>query len=66
MGRGGLKIFLKGWGVESKKGGLFERGGINTLCELWPASNRSWDYQEVKFSKKSTRIYVKVQKLCFP
>ena len=33
IGKGGLKIFLKGWG-ESKKGGLSERGGINTLCKL--------------------------------
>ena len=32
IGKGGLKIFLKG--EESKKGGLFEKGGTNTLCKL--------------------------------
>ena len=32
LGRGGLKIFQKGG--EPKKGALYEKEGINTLCEL--------------------------------
>ena len=33
IGNGGIKDFFKGGGG-IKEGGLFEKGGINTLCEL--------------------------------
>ena len=33
MGRGGLRIFLKR-GESKRGGGFFEKGGINTLCEV--------------------------------